>query len=95
MRFPKIFICIDYLRMTAWLFAGLAFYFLAIFVPDSYPALQTVLYKMGHVTTLAWVGYWISRQALGRVLICDTPPVDRLARAVLMAGVILAGSMGL
>lgn len=82
------------LRMIGWLPAGLSLYLLAVFVPDPYPAVQTVLYKLGHVTTLSWVGYWISRQALGRI-VDSSSPTDRLARAVLMAGVIVAGSMGL
>ena len=80
-------------RMIVWLAAGLALYLASFMAGIDAPAAQTVLYKLGHVTTLAWCGYWISRNALGRVT-PDSAPTDRLARAVIVAGVILAGSMG-
>ncbi len=84
----------DVARMIVWLLAGLLLYAAAVLVGQNTPAVQTVLYKLGHVTTLAWVGYWIARQAIGRIDIASDP-TDRLARAVIMAGVIIAGSMGL
>ena len=84
----------DALRMSVWLAAGLVFYALAVFLGVNYPAAQTVCYKIGHVTTLSWVGYWVSRQLLGRIS-TQSAPVDRLSRAVLVAGIVLAGSMGL
>ncbi len=82
-------------RMLLWLTAGVLLYYVALAIvgPNS-PAVQTIFYKVGHVTTLAWVGYWVSRQALGRVT-GSSSPTDRLARAVIIAGVIIAGSMGL
>jgi len=85
----------DLQRMWLWLAIGIALYATSISIvgADS-PVVQTILYKVGHVTTLAWVGYWISRQALGRVSGASSP-TDRLARAVVIAGVIMAGSMGL
>lgn len=90
--------------MLIWLLAGLALYGASMLVGTEHPAVQTVLYKLGHVTTLAWVGYWIARQALGRVYtrdrrahFMDSPsdPIEHLARAVVIAGVIIAGSLGL
>lgn len=85
----------DWNRMIAWLLAGLLLYgasALAAFAPP----LQTVLYKAGHVTTLAWIGYWVARGALGRLHIdFDSHPVEYVARAILMGCVILGGSMGL
>lgn len=85
---------LDKFRMLAWLLSGLAMYLAAYLVSSAFPAVQTVFYKLGHVTTLAWFGYWIARNSLGRVH-KNTQPIERLARAVLMAGVIVAGSMGL
>lgn len=81
-------------RMIIWLLAGLFLYAAAVLTGENYPAVQTVFYKLGHVTTLAWVGYWISRQAMGRI---DetSDPIKIQARAILMAGIIIAGSMGL
>lgn len=84
----------DLHRMATWLALGLAAYACAALVGPDAPAIQTVFWKIGHVTTLAWVGYWVGRQALGR-LEAGASGLDRLARAVIMAGVIMAGSMGL
>ena len=83
----------DQRRMLAWLLIGIAMYVLSALVGNDHPATQTVLYKLGHVTTLAWVGYWLARNALGR-LNADATPTDRLARALLIAGVVVAGSLG-
>lgn len=86
---------VDSLRMWVWIAIGITLYVAAlVFVTNDYPGLQTILYKAGHVTTLAWIGYWISRNALGR-LKTDSTSTEKLARAVLMAGIILAGSTGL
>lgn len=85
----------DIERMWLWIASGFSLYAIALgLIGPDYPGVQTIFYKVGHVTTLAWVGYWVSRQALGRVT-CSSSPTDRLARAVLIAGVIVAGSMGL
>lgn len=81
-------------RMLAWLLIGLALYIAAAVTGSDMPAVQTVLYKLGHVTTLAWFGYWISRNALGRLTDASNPQ-DRIARAIVVGCVILAGSMGI
>lgn len=81
-------------RMIGWLVAGLALYACAYLAGSNLPAVQTVFYKLGHVTTLAWVGYWISRQMLGRIN-NNSDNTDRIARAILAGCVIIAGSMGL
>lgn len=84
----------DLFRMFVWLIAGLALYSVSALVSNEHPAAQTVFYKLGHVTTLAWFGYWISRQALGRIR-GDTCGSEFVARAVVIAGVLIAGSLGL
>lgn len=84
----------DQLRMLAWLLTGVMLYVTSIAIGIDYPAAQTVFYKLGHVTTLAWTGYWISRHAIGR-LNDSSNATERLARAVLIGSVIIAGSMGL
>ena len=96
---------LDKFRMLVWLLVGLGLYSLSIYIGTGHPSIQTIAYKLGHVTTLAWVGYWIARMSLGRIT-NDTrhswtqkakhsEPNDRLARAVIIAGVIIAGSLGL
>lgn len=84
----------DRLRMMIWLFLGLAAYVASFIVGPSQPVIQTTLYKVGHVTTLAWVGYWISRKTIGRITPTSTPH-DRIARALMIGAVIVAGSLGL
>jgi hypothetical protein len=84
----------NFSRMIIWLILGLALYLMAMLVGSDRPAVQTVFYKLGHVTILAFVGYWIARQAVGRIDQMSDPG-DRLARAVVIAGVIIAGSLGL
>lgn len=84
----------DQRRMLIWLLIGIALYVASALLGPNHPATQTVLYKLGHVTTLAWVGYWIARNALGRLQLGATP-TDRLARALLIGAVVIAGSLGL
>ncbi|NSX14969.1 hypothetical protein HTY52_12875 [Cupriavidus taiwanensis] len=94
-RFPKSYALQDRLRMAVWLLFGLAFYIAVLLIDGSrFPTVQVTLQKLGHVTTFAWVGYWIARNALGRVN-ATSPTQDRLARAVIIAGVIIAGLTGL
>lgn len=85
---------LDKFRMLIWLVIGMALYVLSYHIGTEHPTWQTITYKLGHVTTLSWVGYWIGRMALGRVHY-NTPGTEKLARAVIIAGVIIAGSLGL
>ena len=84
----------DKFRMSVWLIIGLALYAASILLGSGQPAIQTILYKLGHVTTLAWFGYWVSRHALGRISSYSNPQ-DRIARAIVIVGVLIAGAMGL
>ncbi|MEJ0004430.1 MAG: hypothetical protein WDN30_14405 [Pararobbsia sp.] len=84
----------DKLRMSIWLVLGIACYVASIYVGPSNPVVQTTLYKIGHVTTLAWIGYWIARKGVGRVDATATQG-DKLARALVIGAVIIAGSLGL
>ncbi|MES2319992.1 MAG: hypothetical protein V4631_21130 [Pseudomonadota bacterium] len=85
---------LDKFRMLIWFLIGAGLYFTSTLIGSDHPAWQTIAYKMGHVTTLAWVGYWISRMAVGRIDARSTSN-DKLARAIVIAGVIIAGSLGL
>ena len=84
----------DRMRMVIWLAFGLAAYAASLFVGPSNPVIQTTLYKIGHVTTLAWIGYWISRHSVGRITTTATQG-DKLSRALVVGAVIIAGSLGL
>jgi RimJ/RimL family protein N-acetyltransferase len=84
----------DRLRMISWLALGIALYAVSIIAGPERPLIQTTLYKFGHVTTLAFIGYWISRHALGRVS-ADPSLGNILGRAIVMGAVVIAGSLGL
>ncbi|WP_182341929.1 hypothetical protein [Comamonas koreensis] len=82
------------LKMAQWLCLGLALYTLAWLVGSDLPAAQTVLYKAGHVTMFAWVGYWIASNAVGR----DSRGMkdsSALPAAIVIAAVVLGGCLGL
>lgn len=84
----------DPFRMISWLIAALVLYGASRIVGNDDPQTQVTLYKYAHVTGLAWVGYWIARTALGRVdYMSDQDELQ--ARALIMAGAMLAGSLGL
>lgn len=85
---------LDKLRMVIWLVIGLGAYTASVLVGPSDPIVQTTLYKIGHVTVLAWIGYWIARNAIGRLDTTSTQG-DKLGRALVMGAVIIAGSLGL
>lgn len=84
-------------RMAGWLLAGLCLYASSVQVGAAYPQWQVILQKLGNVTMFSWVGYWIARQALGRVdlTITTTDGSRVLARAVVVGAAILAGALGL
>ena len=88
----------DLFRMIGWLLAGLALYGASIAVGADYPQPQVILQKLGNVTVFSYVGYWISRQALGRIdeqYRMPTDPGRVIARAVVIGAAILAGALGL
>lgn len=81
-------------RMLLWLAAGLTLYSVSTWLGPEHPQAQVTLYKLGHVTTLAYVGYWISRQALGRV-VARTDSTRVVARAIVIGSAMIAGALGL
>ncbi|SCU73475.1 putative phage-related membrane protein [Cupriavidus necator] len=81
--------------MAVWLMFGLAFYAAVLLIDGNrFPTVQVTFQKLGHVTTFAWVGYWISRNALGRIS-ATSPTNDRISRAIVIGCVIIAGLTGL
>lgn len=91
----------DLLRMFGWLPVGVMFYAASIYVGTSNPQIQLLAWKLGHVCTFSWFGYWLARQIVGRLETSLTRIVDGrldttheailvLARALMLAGSMLA-----
>lgn len=93
--------------MIVWLFAGLSLYcfsvatgLIAAGLPEGHEnrgplaQFQVALWKAGNVSTFAWLGYAISRDALGRLGAANELPAY-IGRGLIMAAVIYGGSLGL
>jgi hypothetical protein len=83
----------DRTRMLSWLLLSFLLYALALMISQPVQV-QTLLWKAGHVTVAAHLGYWVDRHAFGRVTAGDSD-TRRMARAIVIAGAMLAMSMGL
>lgn len=82
-------------RMAQWLLMAAVFYGLAMFVVTStHPQLQTALWKCGNVMLGAFIGYWIDRNALGRVTLGSTSGRQQ-SRSIIMGAAVLGLSLGL
>ena len=86
----------EFHRMAQWALLAAVFYVLAMFVVTSsaHPQLQTALWKCGNVTLGSFLGYWLDRNALGRVTPGSTPG-RQASRAILMGAAVLGLSLGL
>ena len=84
----------DPFRMISWLIAALVLYGVSRLVGPADPQLQVALYKYGHVTGLAWCGYWIARTSLGRIDYLSDHD-ELMARAIVIGAAIIGGSLGL
>lgn len=82
----------DKLRMVEWILLAIALYVSAMLVSN--PQLQTGLWKAGHITSGAFIGYWIDRQLLGRV-VGDVTQGRIIARAVVVAAAVWGMACGL
>ena len=56
--------------------------------------LQTVVWKLGHITMGGHLGYWVSRLALGRVS-AECADLRRVARAIIIGSCVLAVAQGM
>lgn len=87
----------DIVRMVEWLLLAALFYWGAMQLPIAghYAPLQTLLWKLGHVTLGSFIGYWIDRIAFRDRIECSTPPLIKIRRAVMMATATVTLGMGL
>lgn len=82
----------DYSRMLEWLTLAAMFYAVALSVPQ--PQLQTLFWKLGHVTVGCYVGYVADRQLFGR-LTGESGGQRQIARAIIVLAVIYGIAGGL
>jgi hypothetical protein len=82
----------DKLRMVSWLLLAVAFYTSAIYCTQ--PQIQTGLWKMGHITMGAFVGYWADRHLLGAITYSASQG-RMISRAIIVAAAIIGMASGL
>lgn len=89
----------DYFRMFHWLLWAVFFYTQAIifasFGMDFFPQIQTVSWKLGHLTSAAFVGYWIDRSVFRNRITTDSHPLHEIRRAIIIGCTMLGVSLGL
>lgn len=83
----------DRARMVQWLAAAVACYAVALVITQ--PQIQTLFWKVGHVTLAAWLGYQIDRQAFPYERCKEGMPQCQLRRAIIMGAAMLAIGLGL
>lgn len=81
-------------RMIQHLVLAAILYAIAAHVTQ--PQLQIVLWKAGHITVGAFMGYWIDRTLFKTARIDESSvPMEHVRRAIIVAAAILAVAMGL
>lgn len=82
------------LRMFQYLIISAILYVAAAHVVQ--PQMQIILWKSGHITVGAFLGYWIDRAAFPTNRIApSTVPLEQIRRALIVAAAVLASAMGL
>lgn len=76
------------LRMIEWLLVAALFYSASlVMLRHGYGGpLQTLTWKLGHVTLGGFAGYWLDRTAFRDRVVCDTPPMVMIRRAIIIFG---------
>ncbi|MYM80556.1 hypothetical protein GTP44_01095 [Duganella sp. FT50W] len=87
----------EVVRMIEWLLVAALFYWLATQLPITghLAAIQTLLWKLGHVTLGGFIGYWLDRMAFRDRMDYGTPPMLMMRRAVIMAASMFTLGTGL
>lgn len=83
----------DKTRMIQWIMLAFILYLLAFVIKES-PQVSTGLWKAGHITSGAFMGYWVDRHLYGRVT-PESAGHRTLARAIVVSAAILGMAFGL
>ena len=90
---------VEIFRMLQWLLISFCLYAFAIALAnkgiDFYPQIQTVSWKLGHLTIAAFFGYWIDRNAFRDRITPDSIPLITIRRAIIIMGSMIAISLGM
>lgn len=88
---------VNKLRMIEWLAVAVVLYALALsMLHTGYNGpLQTLTWKLGHVTLGGWAGYWLDRAAFRDRIQSSSPPLVMIRRAVIMAAAMYTLGTGL
>lgn len=85
------------LRMIEWLLIALTFYGVSLLMQmhDDQGPVQTVIWKLGHVTMGGYAGYWIDRTAFRDRICQESHPLVMLRRAIIIVGAMYTIGTGL
>ena len=85
------------LRMFHWVIIAAFLYFIAycLGVNEQFRQLSTIAWKLANATVAAYFGYWFDRHLFRSRITDDSAPLLQIRRAIIVAAVILAVSMGL
>ena len=87
---------VDKLRMSQWLALALLLYLVApVLSAVGMVQLSTVVWKVGHLTVAAHVGYWIDRNAFGDRITPASSDTQKLRRAIVIGCALLAMALGM
>ena len=90
---------VEIFRMAHWLFISIAAYLFAITLAnvgiDFLPQIQTVSWKLGHLTLAAFFGYWVDRNVFRDRITQNTAPLISIRRAIIIVGAMIAISLGM
>lgn len=82
-----------YSRMWQWLVLSVVFYTAALLTVQ--PQLQTLFWKLGHVTIGSYMAYWVYRVLFGRFERSRATQGQYVARAIVLLACIYAVANGL
>ena len=82
-----------YSRMWQWLVLGVVFYTSALLIAQV--QLQTLFWKLGHVTIGSYMAYWVYRVLFGRFERSRATQGQYVARAIVVLACIYAVANGL
>jgi hypothetical protein len=83
--------------MVEWLIIALAFYATALLMLQlgHQGPVQTIIWKLGHVTMGGYAGYWIDRAAFRDRIRQDSQPLVMIRRAIIIFGAMYTIGTGL